>query len=406
MGVLTQGTILLTAIGVATLGVILYTPLPDGMEQPWRLREYYAKTKMSVIIGGLAGLVGYSSVNVSRVLLDRIQLTNGSSDNHPNLQVSNVLLDGIQARVYRPINKDGLLPCFIYYHGGGLVYSINIYDGVTAKIANDSDIVVISIEYRKIPEFPYPASIDDGYTATMYILNNGQKLGVDPTKISIGGDSAGGNMAAALALKLRDNKVKAKIVGQVLIYPVLQTCDLHTPSYQLGSNYLYNGRAFAAEVAVMYLGLPSHFKRFIKSENFSSPELTKKCKRFVNHKYLPKEFIPQGYMGTDVTADPTNKDALMLGKKLSDPYVCPLMEEILADLPQTLIVTAELDHIRDDGVIYARRLQKAGVKTEWRHLPDSFHGVLTMIDKDYGFQGGETMINHITNFLKTLYFGV
>ncbi|ESO98863.1 hypothetical protein LOTGIDRAFT_231215 [Lottia gigantea] len=401
--ILKQGVVILSALAVAFLGVILYTPLPDGMEQPWNLRLYYAKSKLAIITGELCGLFGYRSIHISRYLLDSILLTHGTSINNPYLDVKNVTLDGIPARIYKPKDKHDYLPCFIFIHGGGFVYSIDSYDGVAAKIAQDTNMTVIAVEYRLIPEFPYPAALNDVYRATRFILQNAISLGIDPLKVSIGGDSAGGNTAAAVALKLRDDNIQPKLLGQVLIYPVLQACDLYTPSNLLGTRYLFDGRAFAAEMAVMALGIPDRFRDFIAKGNYSSPELTKKCKRFVNYNYLPHQLIPHGYKRTDITSDPAHEDAKYLEEKYSDPYFVPLMSEILSNLPQTLVVTTQLDHLRDDGIIYHKRLLKAGVKSDWRHLPDSFHGVLTMIG-DGGFDAGLTMIDHITTFLKQISF--
>src|SRR5882762_10129114 len=128
----------------------------------------------------------------------------------------------IAARIYTPkmLRKtDGLAPCLVFYHGGGWVIGdLDSHDVVCRKFAHEGELIVISIDYRLAPEHKFPAAVDDAITATAWIADNAKTLGIDTARVSVGGDSAGGNLAAVVAIAARDGKGPA-ISAQVLIYP-------------------------------------------------------------------------------------------------------------------------------------------------------------------------------------------
>lgn len=208
----------------------------------------------------------------------------------------------IPIRIYAP-EAQGPLPVLVYYHGGGWVLcDINTHDGACTALANAARCLVVSVGYRLAPEHKYPAAAEDAYAALGWVAENAASIGGDPRRIAVGGDSAGGNLAAVVCLMARDRATRQPAF-QLLIYPVT---DHHfgTPSYR---------------------------------ENAEGYLLTLDDMRWFWGHYLARE-----------------EDG-------REPYASPLRAGSLAGLAPALVVTAEYDPLRDEGEAYAARLREAGV---------------------------------------------
>jgi acetyl esterase len=226
----------------------------------------------------------------------------------------------VPVRVYRPARAGSApAPCVIYLHGGGWVLgSPASHHGITADLADGAGVVVVSVDYRRAPEYPYPAAFDDSRAVVASLAGDGAAaLGIDPTRIVVAGDSAGANLAAAVCLWARDHGGPV-LAGQVLIYPVLGT-DPTLPSYV---------------------------------ENADGPLMTTADMR----RYW------QAYLGGPATT--------------GDPYAAPLAARDPSRLPPALVTTAGYDPVRDDGLVYARRLAEAGGAVVVRNAADLPHGHL------------------------------
>jgi acetyl esterase len=229
----------------------------------------------------------------------------------------------IPARLYTPKNLrkvNGLAPCLVFFHGGGWVIGdLETHDVVCRKFAHDGELIVISIDYRLAPEHKFPAAVDDAVAATKWVAGNASALGIDASRLMVGGDSAGGNLAAVVALAARDGDGPA-IAGQVLIYPATDFSMKH----------------------------PSH------REPETSILLTHSVIRWFCDHYL-------------------NGPADIDNWRLS-----PARATTLAGLPPAYVLTAGADPLRDEGDEYAARLKQAGVPVAYRHFPGQFHGFFTM----------------------------
>jgi acetyl esterase len=139
----------------------------------------------------------------------------------------------IPARIYTPTKlrqSGGLAPCLVFFHGGGWVIGdLDSHDVVCRKLAHEGELIVISVDYRLAPEHKFPAAVDDAIVATKWIADNAKQLGIDAGRLMVGGDSAGGNLAAVVALAARDGN-GPEIAGQVLIYPATDFSMKH-PSH-------------------------------------------------------------------------------------------------------------------------------------------------------------------------------
>src|SRR3954462_6993931 len=229
----------------------------------------------------------------------------------------------IPARKYIPkvLRTDrGLAPCLVFFHGGGWVIGdLDSHDVVCRKLADEAQLIVISVDYRLAPEHKFPAAVDDAKVATKWIADNAASLGVDRSRLTVGGDSAGGNLATVVAIAARDGKGPA-IAGQVLIYPAVEFAMTH----------------------------PSH------REPDTSFLLTHSVIRWFSNHYLS-------------SAD-----------DVADWRASPVRATTLAGLPPAYVLTAGGDPLRDEGEEYAQRLKDAGVPVTYRTFPGQFHGFFTM----------------------------
>ncbi|KJC51886.1 alpha/beta hydrolase [Bradyrhizobium sp. LTSP857] len=229
----------------------------------------------------------------------------------------------IPARIYVPKEprlKNGLAPALVFFHGGGWVIGdLDSHDVVCRQLADAGALIVISVDYRLAPEHKFPAATDDAIAATKWVAANARELGIDASRLSIGGDSAGGNLTAVTALTARDGN-GPKIAGQVLIYPAVDFALTH------GSH----------------------------SEPETSVLLTHSVIRWFRHHYL------------NGSAD------------IHDWRASPARATTLAGLPPAYVLTAGADPLRDEGDEYAARLKQAGVPVTTKHFPGQFHGFFTM----------------------------
>jgi acetyl esterase len=221
----------------------------------------------------------------------------------------------IAVRCYRPVLNE-VLPALVFFHGGGwTIGDLDTHDVVCRQLALGARCAVFSVDYRLAPEHPFPAAVEDCFSATRFVFDHAEKIKIDPNRIAVGGDSAGGNLAAVVALMARD-KSGPPLVYQLLIYPATdQRCEL--PSHERnGEGYL----------------------------------LTKEGIRFFCGGYLPDE------------------------KDRTDWRASPLLAASHAHLPPALVLTAGYDPLVDEGRAYAERLAKAGVAVSYREYSDMVHG--------------------------------
>jgi acetyl esterase len=220
-------------------------------------------------------------------------------------------------RLYRPAG-DGPKPALVYFHGGGWVIgSLASHDGACRRLAEVSGCVVVAVDYRLAPEHPFPAAFDDSYAATKWVVAEAASLGIDRTRVGVAGDSAGANLAAAVALKARDEGGPALAV-QVLIYPATRF-DAETPSM------IRNAEGYGLTTAAM---------------------------RWFSAQYIPDPALRQS------------------------PLASVMNAKSVAGLPKALVVTAEFDPLCDEGEAYAERLHDAGVPVKAIRYDGTIHGFL------------------------------
>ena len=226
----------------------------------------------------------------------------------------------IPIRIYWPTESAEARPVVVFFHGGGWVIGgIESHDATVRSLAAATDMVWVSVDYRMAPEHKFPVAAEDCYAATEWVARNAASIGADASRLAVAGDSAGGNLAAVVALVARD-RPGPDIAFQLLIYPVT---DFDTTTKSMRDN----GEGY--------------------------PFLTLDSMKFFYDQYVSE-------------AD------------RSDPLAAPLRSESLAGLPPALVITAEYDLLRDEGNAYARRMQESGVPTTLTCYAGMIHGFFSM----------------------------
>ncbi|MBO0845308.1 MAG: alpha/beta hydrolase [Nocardioides sp.] len=234
--------------------------------------------------------------------------------------VHDVTVGVLPARLYVPSKASATGPLLVFFHGGGWVYGdLDSHDAVCRFLAEHSGVRVLSVDYRLAPEHPFPAAYDDAVTAYRWVASHAGDYGGDPGRLAVGGDSAGGNLAAVAALAAAREGLPLAL--QLLVYPATDVSG------------------------------------------------TTESKRLFGHGfYLTQEFIDQAldqYV-------PNHADR-------KDPRVSPLLAEVPPGLAPAYVATAGFDPLRDEGEAYARYLADAGTKVELKRFPDQIHGFLNIV---------------------------
>ncbi|MBI3744530.1 MAG: alpha/beta hydrolase [Chloroflexi bacterium] len=248
----------------------------------------------------------------------------------------------ISVRIYTPKTGAAPRPVLVWFHGGGWVLgSLRMGDPVCREIANAAGCTVVSVDYRLAPEHKFPAPVEDCYAATGWVAKNAASFGGDGKRVAVGGDSAGGNLSAAVAIMARDRKGPA-LKHQFMVYPVIDR-NYHTKSYNESSD----GLMLNKDMMVYFWGL---------------------------------------YLRNDADA--------------KNPYAAPLQAKDLKGVAPALMMPAEYDVLRDEGEAYAKHLQAAGVPTKCVRAEGLFHGFFGMTA---AIPKGKTYLNLYVNELKAAF---
>ncbi|KFO89541.1 Arylacetamide deacetylase-like 4, partial [Buceros rhinoceros silvestris] len=249
------------------------------------------------------------------------------------------------------------------------------YERTCRCLAKRSDSVVVSVGYRLAPEHPYPTQFEDCLTATIHFLRTAQDYGVDPSRIIICGDSSGGTLAAAVAQALVNRRDLPKPRAQILIYPFLQGLNFNLPSHQQNNTYPVLLRKLTIVFGLRYLNINLPVTESLAKLTYIPEDLQPKYQKWVSPDCIPHEFKKRGYTPTTTTV---SEELYAMLKPVFDPVFSPLLAEdsVIAQLPETFILTCEYDILRDDGLLYKKRLEDHGIKVTWCHLQQGFHGVI------------------------------
>ncbi|MEF8807199.1 alpha/beta hydrolase [Natronomonas sp.] len=283
-----------------------------------------ARALLEELESGVAPPSSTLSVATGRQLLDDLFAV---ADPEPVGEVTELGIQGpngpITLRIYSP-EGEGPFPVLVFLHGGGWVRgSLDAYDGPCRLLTEEADCVVVSVGYRRAPEHPFPAGLEDCYAATAWAADHAADLQGDPDRVAVGGDSAGGNLSAAVALAARDRD-GPDLAHQLLIYP-----SVNPPSVRWFDSYEDYGTDYFLEMDSV------------------------------------EWYLDQYLSGA---AD------------VGNAYAFPLRARDLSGVPPATVITAGFDPLVDEGTAYAERLDEAGVPVEHRNYEGQIHGFLSLYE--------------------------
>lgn len=252
--------------------------------------------------------------------------------------------EGIPVRVYIP-EREGPYPTLVYYHGGGWVLGdLDTHDATCRALTNEVNCMVVSVDYRLSPEHEFPVPLEDCYTALEWLFDDSVSMQVDTDNVAVGGDSAGGNLAAAVALLARD-RGGPSIAHQSLIYPVTDHA-FDTTSYE------ENAEGYLLEKSSM-------------------------------------EWFWDHYLRDDIDGQ--------------NPYASPLRAQSLEGLPPATVTTCGFDPLRDEGAAYAERLDEAGVPVNHVNYDDCIHGIAQFLVDPMDLTRSRELVDDVASDLRNAF---
>jgi acetyl esterase len=252
-----------------------------------------------------------------RLLVQHTQIVGGRP---PIGEVGGLEVAGRPARLYVPTDASAPGPLLVFFHGGAWVYGdLESHDQCCRFLAESSGVRVLAVDYRRAPEHPFPAAYDDAVAAYRWVVENVSAVGAEADRLGVGGDSAGGNLAAVTAVEAA--RVGLPLAFQLLVYPVTDVTQRRPSRELFETGYYLNGEFLDRSLEL----------------------------------YVPDE------------------------AQHADPRVSPLLGDVPAGLAPAYVATAGFDPLRDEGEVYARRLAEAGVEVELRRFPDQIHGFLNVV---------------------------
>jgi acetyl esterase len=269
-------------------------------------------------------LSDYDALLAARASVGRLQEVVPAYEPANPVDVRDVAVPGpsdapdVPVRVYSPSGREGAVPGLLYIHGGGFVLGdLDMFHASLLHLVDELGVVIVSVDYRLAPEHPFPAPVEDCYAALNWTAAKAAELGIDPARLGVAGESAGGGLAAAVALLARD-RGGPELCFQYLGIPELDD-RLETPS----------------------------MRAYVDTPMWNRPNAV---------------YSWTSYLGTE----PGGADV--------SPYAAPARAADLSGLPPAFVTTCQFDPLRDEGIQYAQRLLQAGVTAELHHYPGTFHG--------------------------------
>ncbi|XP_028824603.1 neutral cholesterol ester hydrolase 1-like isoform X2 [Denticeps clupeoides] len=364
----------------------VYVPLPSSLAEPWKLMVLDAVFRTFLHVGNLAQDLGISHyVHVVNYIVSQVEIKGPRSSE--TVRVTDTSLAGVQARVFEPKGMDRRLRrAVVYFHGGGWALGsgkMRSFDLLCRRMAEELHAVIVSVDYRLVPEVHFPEQYYDALNASQHFLKPEvlAQYSVDPERVAISGDSAGGNLAAAVAQQMAtDNSSSVKFKVQALIYPVLQALDFNTPSYQQNGDTPILYRSLMVLFWLEYLNGDTSFASSLLANNHTALDPGRldavETMAKVNWTRLLPPALRKHYKPVaPARGAPRIVDEL---PALLDARAAPLLAEqaVLRATPPAYIMTCEHDVLRDDGFMYGRRLEEAGVPVTHDHYEDGFHACM------------------------------
>ncbi|XP_029640655.1 arylacetamide deacetylase isoform X2 [Octopus sinensis] len=389
------------AIITVLISYWLYEPLPDSVAEPWKLRTVIAGSKVLHAVCSGFEKTGYATyLNCTRQFSNAYIRNIQSND---KITVVDENFSGVKVRIYYPAgvrekDKTKLLPGILYFHPGGWTFGrMGVSHNLLERLTQETGAAFIDVDYRLAPEHIFPVPFDDCLTATVHILRNGGVYGIDSSRIAVSGESAGGNLATAVALRLASETTLPRIKSQILLSPLLQAFDLSLPSYTLQNLSInFMDRKWIASYWLLYgEGNTENLDSLLNSNHISPSLKSSDYAKSVSIDLLPEEFRNQPRVSINTTKY-DEKFAIPFERLLLNPYFCPLFGRNLKNSPPVYMISCAFDTVRDENFLYVRKLKDAGVEVQHDHYEGAVHGLPTI---EY-FDISDTVIKKLSEYIQ------
>ncbi|XP_054839781.1 arylacetamide deacetylase-like [Eublepharis macularius] len=381
----------------------IYSPIPENVENRWKVMLIGAVFKAVGDVATIAEKLGFAHYMDIIMKITAMDYTPPVSDE--KVIVTDTRFNNVPVRLYVPKGQpDSLKRAVIFLHGGGWCLgasSMKSYDHLSRRTSERLNAVVVSVDYRLAPKYRFPVQFEDSYAVVKYFLQSKvlERYNVEPSRVCVSGDSAGGNLAAAVAQQLlHDPEVKVKLKIQVLIYPALQTLDLNLPSYKENGHLSFLPKSLVVRFWSEYFTTDTSLKIAMET-NQHVPAESSDLFKFVNW----SNWLPERFKRGHIYTTPSHGSS-KVGQKYPgflDPRAAPLLVDDvkLRGLPLTYIVTCQYDVLRNDGIMYVSRLKKAGVPVIHEHAEDTVHGAMAFTESPFILTAGQRIENNYIEWL-------
>ncbi|XP_008848172.1 arylacetamide deacetylase-like 4 isoform X2 [Nannospalax galili] len=275
------------------------------------------------------------------------------------------------------------------------------YHGMCSFLARETDSVLLSVGYRKLPDHSFPSIPKDCLHATIHFLKALETFGVDSSRVVICGESVGGWAVAIVTQALISMSSLPQIRAQVLISPITQAINFNLPSHQQYRNIPFLTRDLMSTCICKYLVIDPSWREAMLKGVCIPPDVWKKYR-----KWLSSDNIPQRFKSQDLQPElvgPFSEAAYLETKHIWNTEVSPLLadDKTIAQLPEAFMVSFEYDVLRDDALLYKKRLEDQGVPVSWYHVEDGFHGCMILFDKKpFSFSCSLKALNAVVSYIK------
>ncbi|XP_062049076.1 LOW QUALITY PROTEIN: arylacetamide deacetylase-like 4 [Lepus europaeus] len=399
--------VLLAAVCVLSLGVnawvlrehCLTTEIPSTISHPLKLWTLFYGLLLLLTWGDIFEKLGICTMfKFIRFLHDLLPIRMD-----PQVAVTNLRFGSVPVRLFQPTApSSGPRRGIIFYHGGGTTFgSLDLFHNLCSFLARETDSVLLSVGYRKLPDHHSPIIMKDCLNASIHFLKALGTYGVDPARVVLCGESVGGGTVAMVTQSLVGRSDLPRIRAQVLIYPIAQAVNLQLPSFQQNQNVPFLTRKFMARLVCNYMTIHHSWHHALVTGSFIPPEAWSKYKKWLSSDNIPKRFKTKSHQPSFPA--PFNEAAYLEMKHLLDVENSPILaeDEVIAQLPEAFVVSCGNDILRDDALLYRKRLEDQGVPVTWHHVEDGFHGSVILFDKKHlSFPCSQEIMNAVVCYIK------
>ncbi|XP_059112253.1 arylacetamide deacetylase-like 4 isoform X2 [Peromyscus eremicus] len=365
---------------------ILTAKVPSSLQHPIKFRFLHCLMLFIMALGDiLEKLRICASLHFIQFISDA-----GVVKNDPALVVTNMHFGSIPVRLFQPKAMSSK-PRRDMYHS------------LCNFLARETDSVVLSVGYRKLPDYHHPVIFKDCLNATIQFLKSLETYGVDPSRVVLCGESIGGWAVATVIQVLVSSPSLPQVRAQVLITPIIQAINLCLPSHQQNKNVPFLTRDMMIMALCKYLAIDLSWKDAISTGAIVPLDKWKKYRKWLSSDNIPRRFWSQDpqpeFLGC------FNEAAYLETNHIFDIEVSPILadDKTIAQLPEVFLVSCENDILRDDALLYKKRFEDQGVPVTWYHVEDGFHGCLTLFDwKFLSFPCSKKIVNTVASYIKNI----